>query len=170
MRFSRQGVYIYIFIFIYNWFALMYGRDHDNTVKQLSFNKKSSHLAHHLWQFQTKLLFQNWFIWAKRTECKVLCTLHCLKMWYQFSYKLSRKVVPQRIFFCAALHATHPTLQNETRLFSLLPYVFLTLSAWQYLGWKHHKEILEKSFFKYKFNKNISMYYILQNTLNFRRV
>ena len=51
-----------------------------------------------------------------------------------------------------------PPSQNETRLFSLLPRAFPTISAWQYLGWTHHKGILEKPFPNYKFNKNTSMY------------
>lgn len=69
------------------------------------------------------------------------------------------KTACARMHFLQGRSACHsPAAQNETRLFSLLPCVFLTLSAWQYLGWNHHKGILEKSFFNYKFNKNISMY------------
>lgn len=63
----------------------------------------------------------------------------------------------------AVLHITHHALQTEARLFSLLPYIFLTLPTGRYLAWKHHKGILEKSLSflkkkKFKFNENISMH------------
>lgn len=146
LRKTTSNIYIYIYSFHYSFLAFQKNKNKPSRASSLTPPGDQAFVPELI-----NLSEQN----------RVQSTLHTLlfENGTRISLQPIKKCGARKHFLrVQALPCMSLILHHKTRPACLVcfPPRAPALPARRYLGWKHHKGILEKSFFNYKFNENIS--------------